>query len=142
MQGRCDSMEWVVYALMVALSWGFYGLFLKVTSTYLNPHSALVFYSASGFISSLILVQFFDFTFQTDPKGIVLACTAGVTAAAGSLFLLIAVSRGNVSSVVAVASLYPIISVFLAYIFLGEVIGLRQSIGIVLAIVAVFIISA
>jgi transporter family protein len=127
---------------MVSVSCGFYGLFSKLTSAYLNPHSALVFYSASGFISSLILVRFFDFTFQTDPKGIALACTTGVTAAAGSLFFLIAVSKGNVSSVVAVASLYPIILVFLSYVFLGETIGLRQSIGMVLAIVAVLIISA
>ena len=74
-------------------------------------------------------------------KGATFAILAGIANLLGILFFLYAVSKGKVSVTVALTALYPIITILLASIILEETVNLRQSIGILFALVGILLMS-
>lgn len=66
-----------------------------------------------------------------------LAGLCGVLAAAGLVFLFVALERGDVSRVVPATSIYPLLTVMLAVVFLDEELTLLKAVGTLLVIVGV-----
>ena len=87
-------------------------------------------------------IALFQLNFQLDinAKGIALALTTGMLGFMGAFFFLSAVSKGSVTFVVTLSALYPIVSIFLATIFLHETTTVKQGVGIFLALVSVVLI--
>lgn len=65
----------------------------------------------------------------------------GVVGAVGGLFFYLAISKGEVSRVVAITATYPVITVVLAALFLREGMSLHKVAGIVLAVLGVCLLS-
>jgi transporter family protein len=66
----------------------------------------------------------------------------GFFLALGNFAILLAfVSQGKASIITPLTALYPVVSVPIAILFLGEKIGLREAIGIVLALASVAALS-
>jgi drug/metabolite transporter (DMT)-like permease len=78
---------------------------------------------------------------EHDPRSVVLGSAAGLLGAAGQLVLFDALRRGPAYLVFPVISLSPVVSVLLSVVLLGETASPRAWTGIVLALLAMPLLS-
>jgi transporter family protein len=76
-----------------------------------------------------------------DAAGIGWALVTGALGALGTLFLYLTLRAAPTSIVVPLSSLYPVVTVILAYIFLQEELSLTRVLGVVCALVAVSLLA-
>ncbi len=128
-------------ALLAAIGFGCFFVAMDAASTDdpLWPTLVLRITSTSLVVAAVLLVRPAFPRARTD-IGPLLA--VGVLDMAASGFYAAASSRGLVSVVAVLASLYPVVTVALALGFLRERISLFQTAGIVLALAGVILISA
>ena len=113
----------------------------KITTRYLSPNSAIVYESLGGLLFVMLLLASIKFQVQVDARGTSLAIATGIMGVAGAFMFFQAVSRGPVTLVASISALYPALTVLLAIAILHETITLRQTIGILFAIVSVVLIA-
>jgi transporter family protein len=135
------AAPWFPAALVALLSFGIWGFATKLTVNYVDVKSAM-FYQAIGIsIIGLFALSLIAFKPAFDIKGISFGVMSGLAAGIGSLFYLLAADKCKVSTIVTLTGLYPLITIFLAYIILHEGINLKQGIGIMFALVAIYLLS-
>jgi bacterial/archaeal transporter family protein len=133
---------WLLFALVPIVLWGICGLLQKMSTNYISART-----SAIWFLLSFVPVAAFIMFYEPLPGGIsvrtwLLASAVGFTLALGNLTILLAFSSGGKVSIIApLAGLYPLVSIPIAIISLGEKIGWRESLGIVCALAAVVLLS-
>jgi len=127
---------WLIFSLITLILYGLWGFFPKVATQYLEPKQ-IIFYEFIG-IASVVAVLFFSqhgkLTYH--PKGFLFSLLTGISGLVGTLFFLYALKSGKASVVILMTSLYPIISITLAYLFLKEPMTTKQIIGAGFAIIA------
>lgn len=133
--------NWFVSALLALLVFGLWGFFPKLAVTYINPQSALVYQVAGGLVVGVLVLILIGFKPQVHPLGVLFALLTGVTGVLGTLFYYAAARRGNISVVVSMTALYPLITIFLAFIILREPISARQIVGLLFALAAIALFS-
>ena len=139
--------DWMVFGLLSLLCWGLWGLFPKLASQTLPPQSAVLFniMGSAAFVALFIAGNFLlnpGFSITFEPRGVAFAAMAGMAGVTGSIFLYFALSRGgNASVVVPMTALYPMITAFLALVFLQEAITFKQALGMGFAFVAIALFS-
>jgi transporter family protein len=132
--------DWKLPAFGVFLAWGLWSFVPKLTVRYIDPRSAAIFEALGALVVALVLLYAMQARVQAHPAGIALAMLTGVLGLLGALCFLVAVDRGPVSLVTILSALYPVLTVVLAAVFLGETITLRQGCGMLLALVAMVLI--
>ncbi len=133
--------EWVIPSLGVFVAWGLWGFLPKLTVRFLPPRDAVVYETLGGVILALTLLAWYGPRLQTDWRGVALAAFTGLIGFVGALLYLRAVVTGPVSLVTTISALYPVLVIALAYLFLGETITLKQGLGVVLALVSIYLIT-
>jgi transporter family protein len=135
-------MPWLD-ALLALVCWGFWGFFPKLAGKHIpDPFSGVVLQYV-GSVACLVaygaargsLIPSFNL------RGALWAGLAGVAATAGMGFYYRAAARAPVSQVAVTTALYPIVSVALAFAFLGERLTPRQWVGAGFALVAVALLA-
>lgn len=132
---------WFWLAVVVLISWGVVGLFQKLSTNYISAESALVWLVGGYF---LLLPWLY-------PRGHVLGYSArsllyiALSASLNTLgaWALLAAMKagGRASVVVPFTALYPLVVVLSAPVILGERITHLQEVGVVCALIAVFLLS-
>ena len=133
---------WIFPATATIIFWGLFGFIPKITTRYIGPTSAIVYGAFAGVPVALIIMAIMRFQLDTEPRGVILAGITGVLGMLGALGYLVAVSRGPVSLISPITALYPVITILLAMVFLGETLVVRQWVGIGMALAAVLLIAA
>ena len=133
--------EWVIPSLGVFGAWGFWGFLPKLTVRYLPPRDAVIYEILGGVLLAVILMVIYGPRLQTDWRGVALSAITGLVGFVGALLYLRAVVNGPVSLVTTISALYPVLVIAMAYFFLGETINLRQGIGVVMAMTAIYLIA-
>ncbi len=133
--------EWVIPSLGVFVAWGFWGFLPKLTVRYLPPRDAVIYEILGGVLLAVILMVIYGPRLQTDWRGVALSAITGLVGFVGALLYLRAVVNGPVSLVTTISALYPVLVIAMAYFFLGETINLRQGIGVVMAMTAIYLIA-
>ena len=133
--------EWVIPSLVVIVAWGFWGFLPKLTVRYLPPRDAVIYEILGGVLLAVILMVIYGPRLQTDWRGVALSAVTGLVGFVGALLYLRAVVNGPVSLVTTISALYPVLVIAMAYFFLGETINLRQGIGVVMAMTAIYLIA-
>ena len=132
----------LIFAFVAILLWGVWGILLKQASVHLNPLNNLVFSGMGSLavvgLSIILLGGKLEFS---SSRGIIFSVLAGFIGTLAVLFFIYAVSKGRVSVVVPLTSLYPIITLVLAVLVLGESISIRQGFGIGFALIALLLLS-
>src|SRR5919106_5734697 len=121
---------WLAPAAIAFVCWGIWAFLPKLTTSYLDPKSAILYEVAGGLLLGLMIFVIPGFRPALEARGIVLAMLTGMLGVAGALAYLFAVSRGPVTIISTVTALYPILAVLLAYLFLNEPISVKQGLGI------------
>lgn len=125
---------------MVALAiFGLWGFFPKLAVRHIDPASVIVYGTAGSVLVGFLCLAFLGFRPSFHPAGAFYAFITGVCGVAGSIFYFVAARTGKISIVVALTALYPLVTILLARVFLGEVLGIRQTAGILLACLAIYL---
>lgn len=133
---------WLPSALASLILFGLWGFFTKLAVNYIDSKSALVYQTLGVVIIGVITLSMMNFKPAVANKGFSFAVLTGLAYGAGCLFYFMAASKGKITTVVTLTSLYPIITILLSYLFLKEDVNFRQCIGILLAFVAIVLMSS
>ena len=132
---------WLIFVVIVLLSWGVLGIFQKLSTNYLSAESMLIW-----LIVGFLLFQ--PFVYPARPlsnyssKNIWFGLLSGLLSNVGAWGLFEAMKCGGKASIVApFCSLYPLPVVLLAPLVFHERISLLQAIGVFCALVAVVLLS-
>ena len=134
--------NWIPYALVATLMWGFWGFFAKIAADKIGSGYTFL----ASFLGSLLLLPIYMLLFGKGfAKNVnayyLLAAAAGISASLGTPFFYKAVSITESSSVVVLTSLYPIITTILAIGVLREALTIKKLLGIALAFMGAVLIS-
>lgn len=132
---------WLPAAILSLLAFGFWGFFSKLAVLYLDAKSALVFQTVGVMLTGLIVLGMLNFRPAMNRQGILLALLTGIAYGAGCLLYFVAASRGKVTTVVSLTALYPVVTIILSSFLLKETASIRQWMGILLALVAILLMS-
>lgn len=132
---------WFFPACLAFLSWGIWAFLPKLTVRFIDPRSAIIFAALGGVLVAITALITLDFKIQTDPRGIGLAVLSGVLGVGGGLAYLFAMRQGPVTIIATVTALYPVLAILLAQFVLGEVVSLKQWLGVALGLVAIALIA-
>jgi transporter family protein len=104
--------------------------------------NAMIFEAIGGVLVAGLAVLSRGYHLELTRQGVLLALLTGVFGILGAWMYLQAVSTGKVSLVVSFTALYPILSILLAVVFLGETLSVRQGVGIAMAMLSMLLIAA
>lgn len=133
--------QWLPAALISLISFGLWGFFTKLAIIYIDSKSALIFQTAGVLIIGLITLVSLDFKPSMDIRGLSFGILTGLAYGIGCLFYFIAADKGKITTVVTLTALYPIITIILSFFLLRETIQLKQYLGILFALMAIFLMS-
>jgi transporter family protein len=133
--------RWLIYALLCILAWGTWGFVAKLGADRIAPGPLQILATAGTLPLALIAFLQLRMRLEKDARGITYGIANGVLSGIGLLAYYAAVSRGKVSVVGPVTSLFPLLTVALAFIFLRERLNRVQIAGVVLSLIAIAIFS-
>jgi len=136
---------WLVLSVMVVVLWGLWGLALKYASLNLEWQYVYVASALGAFLVYATITLALTLTGKlghvSDYKSLGIALLGGLMGALGGLMLIIALRLAEASIVVPLTSIYPAVTVALSIALLGESATARKIAGVILAIIAVILLS-
>jgi bacterial/archaeal transporter family protein len=128
--------SWLLWAAGALIAFGLAAVFQKLATNRVPAEAAFVTFAA-GFIPCVVLIPSFEpLPNPLAAMPVFWAVAGGLLNGLGVVATLAAYRRGGKASLVTpLAAIYPVITVLLALIFLGEKLVVAQIIGIVLATV-------
>jgi drug/metabolite transporter (DMT)-like permease len=137
-----ESNLWFVYAVVTMLFWGVWGALIERPEK--NGFPATLGYAVWALTMvpcALVALAVVGWVPEHDLRSVVLGSAAGLLGAAGQLVLFDTLRRGPAYLVFPVISLSPVVSVLLSVLLLGETASPRAWTGIVLALLAMPLLS-
>ena len=140
--------RWLFWSLITIVLWGTWGLVSKIASGGVDAYVNQLLYTA-GLAPLMIFVAWTVHrkgrgeTREGRAAGVFWAFLTGILGGVGNLAFCEALVKGGEASVVApVTALFPMVTVLLAVLFLRERLGRLQWVGLGLAFVAIYLLSA
>jgi transporter family protein len=135
---------WLAYSLLTILLWGAWGAVSKAASAGIDANTNQVYFAIGLLPLMLIILR--------SPRlraggagrksGIAWAFFTGILGGAGNIAFFHAMEIGGKASIVVPATaLFPVVTVFLAILLLHEKISPMQRIGLVVALIAIYLLS-
>ena len=128
----------ILFSALAIVMWGFWGFFGKVALD--KKMAAISILLAETMISALVAIPVFVTMSMASHGQLsqtswnIYGLLSGAVLAIGLLFYYLALAEGHVSVVVPLTATYPLISVLLSLVFLGERPTLWQWIGVAFVI--------
>lgn len=133
---------WLPAALASLIFFGLWGFFTKLAVNHIDSKSALIYQTLGVLIIGLLTLSTINFKPATDSKGFSYAILTGLAYGIGCLFYFVAASKGKIMTIVTLTSLYPVVTILLSFLLLKENVNLKQCVGIMLAFVAIVLMSS
>jgi drug/metabolite transporter (DMT)-like permease len=133
---------WLIFATITTTFWGVWGALIEIPEKAGFP--ATLGYSVWALTMippALVALRIIKWKLEYDSRSIVLGSIIGFLGAGGQLILFLALRTGPAYLVFPFISLSPVITILLSYIFLKERASTRGWIGIVLALLAIPLLS-
>jgi bacterial/archaeal transporter family protein len=134
---------WLFYSLLTVVLWGVWGVVSKIASDRIDADTNQIYFTLG--LLPVTLASFGSLGSQGGGErkaGIRWAFLTGILAGAGNMAFFHALAiGGRASIVIPVTALFPIVTVILATAFLRERMGTAQKTGLVLALVAIYLLS-
>jgi transporter family protein len=133
---------WLVYTLMTVVLWGVWGFESKILVDRTSPYTGQVLFTA-GMVVPVIFVLMSPKRFAGRHRklGFFFAFLTGLLGGLGNILFFVALAKGRSSVVVPLTSLSPLVTVLVGVLILKERIRWFQYIGLVLALVAIYMLS-
>lgn len=130
---------WVIYSFLVFLAWGFWAFLPKLAIRKISTDSAFIYEVIGGCVIGATIVLIWTPSFH--PLGALLSYTAGLFSYGGVYFYIRAAKTDSIGIVASITGMYPIITVILGIYILGETITITKTLGVISALLAIFLIN-
>jgi drug/metabolite transporter (DMT)-like permease len=133
---------WLIFAIVTTTFWGVWGALIEIPEKAGFPATmGYTVWSLTMIIPAMVALRVIKWKLEYNPRAIILGCLIGFTGAGGQLILFQALRTGPAYLVFPFISLSPVVTILLSVIFLKERASTRGWIGIVLAMVAIPLLS-
>lgn len=136
--------RWLAFSLLTILVWGSWGAVSKVASDGVDANTNQIFFTFGLLPLALLVWRSPRIAAPGDGKriGIGWAFLTGILGGTGNIAFFHALSLGGKASIVSpVTALFPLVTVVLAVTLLHETLGNAQKAGLVLALIAIYLLS-
>jgi len=141
---RSLSAPWMLLSLLTVVLWGGWGLQSKIIVDRISPWANQVLFSIglAPLVLWMALSKNLRRTAGSKRKGIIYGLLTGVLGGTGNVALYLSLAGGGKASVVIpFVGLAPLVTVVLALILLGESLNRLQIVGVILALVSIYLLS-
>jgi uncharacterized membrane protein len=134
---------WLPYAITAAVCWGIWGVLAKGPSRELSGCMTQVLFTFALVPSAVMACRSKQMGAGTNkPRGILWGFVAGLFAGTGDLLFYLALQAGADAAIsIPLISLYPLVTIGIAYCWFKERLNFVQGSGILLAVVAITLLS-
>lgn len=133
---------WLIYAIVTTITWGIWGAFIEIPEKAGFPATlGYSIWALTMIPCALIALKFINFKLEVDKKSIFWGLLIGLTGAGGQLLLFEALREGPAYIIFPIISLYPVVTIGLSLWISKERTNKRSWIGIILALIAIFLLS-
>jgi uncharacterized membrane protein len=134
--------NWLLFAFITTIFWGIWGAFIEIPEKAGFPATlGYVVWAITMIPCSLLALRYIKWKLEYDTKSIFLGSIIGILGAGGQLLLFQALKDGPAYIVFPLISLFPILTIALSMIFLKEKASTKHWIGIIVALIAIFLLS-
>jgi uncharacterized membrane protein len=132
----------VVYAVLPIVLWGLSGFLQKVATNHLSPETAALVYLSAFIPVGAYFAMRESWSVEITSRTWIVVLALGFFLAFGNFAILAAFAKGGKAAIITpLSGLYPIISVPIAVLLLGEQIDTRAKLGIACALASVAALS-
>jgi len=134
---------WFAWSLLALVSWGFWAIIARVIGEALSPAQS----QALCTLGILPVIAVLPLLGKKGParnpkKGTMVALAAGVLSCLGNVAYYYALNRGGkVATVVPLTAMYPLVTILLALVILHERLNRLQLVGLLLSIIAIYLLN-
>lgn len=133
---------WLLLSSVALVFWGITGVTQKLSTDNISFERSFLWFALAFFAQAAVIALVSPLRWDVPPLIMALAALGGLLNGLGALTSFAALERGGKASVVIpLVSVYPLVTVAGAWIFLGEHLTARQAIGVVCALLAVALLS-
>ncbi|HEX5023918.1 MAG TPA: EamA family transporter [Agriterribacter sp.] len=133
---------WLLFALVTTIFWGIWGAFIEIPEKAGFPATlGYMVWAITMIPCAIVALYIINWKLEFDRKSVFYGMLIGLTGAGGQLILFQAVREGPAYIVFPVISLFPIVTILLSSMVLKETTSTKSWIGIVLALVAILLLS-
>jgi uncharacterized membrane protein len=133
---------WLVYAVMTTLTWGIWGALIELPEKAGFPATlGYTVWAVTMVPCAVVALIIIKFKLETDLRSFLLGMTIGLTGAGGQIILFEALRQGPAYIIFPIVSLYPVVTILLSLWILKEKSNRRGWTGIILALIAIFLLS-
>ncbi len=135
---------WVVPAIGALLLWGVWGASLKIVSQKAPWHQVYLATNTGILIMMIIIALRYGIPTPTkySPQWLATAIATGLAGTLGYILLILSLEMGGKASIVIpLTSLYPAVTTMIGMTLLGEQLTYKRGLGIVLALVAIILLT-
>ncbi len=134
-------MNWLLGSLIALICWGIWGVFIKHASKYSSWQQIYIVSSLATVAASLLIFLITRPNISLSSPGFSFSLLAGLTSVIAIVSFYAAIEGGKASIVVPLTALYPIVTVLFSFLVLSERISPIKSVGVILSLVAIFLLS-
>jgi drug/metabolite transporter (DMT)-like permease len=133
---------WLLFALGTTIFWGVWGAFIEIPEKAGFPATlGYIVWSLTMIIPAVIALKIINWKLDKDRRAIFNGLIIGISGAAGQLILFQALRTGPAYLVFPFVSLSPLVTILLSIQFLKEKASVKSWIGIVIALIAIPLLS-
>ncbi len=137
-----NSKPWLFYAIVTTSFWGLWGALIEIPEKAGFPATlGYTIWAITMIPPAIIALWNIKWKLDHDRWSIFLGCVAGFLGAGGQLILFEAVRTGPAYLIFPFISLSPVVTIILALLILKEKTGILGWTGILLALIAVFLLT-
>jgi bacterial/archaeal transporter family protein len=146
-RGRFGVPAWLIFSLLTVLFYGLWGTLSKVVSNEMTPWTYQVVFSVGLLPVVAVLLRSRRLkeggtAGSSRRRGMLYAFGTGILGGAGNIALYKSLGMGGEASIaVPVSSVYSVVTVILAFLFLKERVSNSQKLGLVIGFVAIYLLS-
>jgi len=131
-----------LFALTTTIFWGIWGALIEMPArSGFPPTLVYIVWSLTMIPCALVGLAIIHWKLDHDLKSVILGLIIGLTGAGGQVALFKALADGPAYLVFPIISLSPAVTVLLSLVFLKETTSRRHWVGIILALVAIVLMS-
>jgi len=132
---------WLWYALLGVFLWGLWGFLSKIGSDVASPMQMQILFTLGMLPVAIAMLWQMQWKLDRHRVGITCGMLCGVATGLGTLGYYAALREQAASVVTPMTGLFPVLTVVLAFVVLGERLNKVQMIGMLLAVASVAILS-
>lgn len=131
-------MQLTYLIILTILGWGIGSFFYKPANDQMHPFMVTSIATCMYILATPIIFFFIKFDKTITFNGFLCTLVGTVMMGIGSLAYYFAIKKGGVGIVAFATSFYPIVTLILSYLFLGETITFKNVCGMLLAFLGIY----